>query len=70
MLFRSAPAVYNAANEQAVALFLEGRATFTDISRAIESALSALGGLPSHTREALGDADAAARRHVIELLSC
>ena len=66
----AAPAVYNAANEQAVALFLEGRATFTDIPRAIESALTALGGLPSDSREALGLADAAARRHVIERLSC
>ena len=66
----AAPAVYNAANEQAVALFLEGCATFTDISRAIESALAALAGLPSDTRAAVGEADAAARRHVIELLSC
>ncbi|MEO5579602.1 MAG: 1-deoxy-D-xylulose-5-phosphate reductoisomerase, partial [Gemmatimonadaceae bacterium] len=38
----SAPAVYNAANEQAVALFLDGRILFGDIPRAIESALDSV----------------------------
>ena len=66
----AAPAVYNAANEQAVAHFLEGRVAFYDIAFAIESALGALGGLPASSREALGDADAAARRHVNELFAC
>src|SRR4029079_2253872 len=38
----AAPAVFNAANEQAVALFLEGRITFVDIASAIDSALETL----------------------------
>lgn len=63
----AAPAVYNAANEQAVALFLDGRIHFRDIPRAIESALGALGDLPSGSREELLAADAAGRRHVMEL---
>lgn len=37
----SAPAVLNAANEVAVATFLDGRIQFTDISRLVESALEA-----------------------------
>jgi 1-deoxy-D-xylulose-5-phosphate reductoisomerase len=60
----AAPAVFNAANEQAVALFLEGRMTFADIPVAIASALDALGAAPAGSREALLEADAAARRHV------
>jgi len=62
----AAPAVYNAANEQAVALFLAGSMRFGDIARAIGGALDALGGLPGTTREELLAADAAARRHVME----
>ena len=57
----AAPAVFNAANEQAVALFLEERMTFSGIAAAIDAALSRLGGLPSHDRDALLAADAAAR---------
>jgi 1-deoxy-D-xylulose-5-phosphate reductoisomerase len=63
----AAPAVFNAANEQAVALFLDGRIRFADIPRAIESALAALSDRPSRDRSALRDADAAARRHVSEM---
>jgi 1-deoxy-D-xylulose-5-phosphate reductoisomerase len=63
----AAPAVFNASNEQAVALFLAGSIRFGDISRAIDSALSRLGSLPGSTREELLDADAVARRHVLEL---
>ena len=63
----AAPAVYNAANEQAVALFLAGRIRFGDIPRAISSALDELGDLPGGTREELLEADAAGRRHVMEL---
>jgi 1-deoxy-D-xylulose-5-phosphate reductoisomerase len=58
--------VFNAANEQAVAIFLEGRMAFMDIPRSIESALSALGNLPASNRAELLAADAAARRHVAE----
>ena len=62
----SAPAVFNAANEQAVALFLDGRIGLLEIPRAIEDALGRLAGAPGGTREALLDADAAARRVVLE----
>jgi 1-deoxy-D-xylulose-5-phosphate reductoisomerase len=61
------PAIFNAANEQAVALFLEGRATFGDIPRAIARALETLGGSPGGSREALLTADQEARRVVREL---
>lgn len=64
----AAPAVYNAANEQAVALFLAGRIRFGDIPRAIESALTSLGDLPGGSRDELIEADARARRHVMELI--
>ncbi|MEP6508877.1 MAG: 1-deoxy-D-xylulose-5-phosphate reductoisomerase [Gemmatimonadales bacterium] len=63
----AAPAVYNAANEQAVALFLDGRIKFDDIPRAIASALDRLGDLPGGNREELLEADASARMHVMEL---
>jgi 1-deoxy-D-xylulose-5-phosphate reductoisomerase len=63
----AAPAVFNGANEQAVALFLDGRIKFRDIPHAIESALGSLGGLPSANREELLAADVAARKHVMEL---
>ncbi len=60
----AAPAIFNAANEQAVALFLEGRMGFAAIAPAIEEALTALAGAPAHDRTALLAADAAAREHV------
>jgi 1-deoxy-D-xylulose-5-phosphate reductoisomerase len=66
----AAPAVFNAANEQAVALFLEGAIRFGDIPRAIESALGRLSSAPGGSREAILDADATARRHVQELFGC
>jgi 1-deoxy-D-xylulose-5-phosphate reductoisomerase len=65
----AAPAVFNAANEKAVALFLDGALSFVDIARAISSALDRLGGLPGNTREELLAADAAARNHVAGLFS-
>ena len=60
----AAPAVFNAANEQAVALFLEERLGFTEIASAIESALDSLATMPLHDRASLLAADAAAREHV------
>jgi 1-deoxy-D-xylulose-5-phosphate reductoisomerase len=66
----AAPAVFNAANERAVALFLEGRIGFMDIPRAIESALAALADAPAGTRDALIAADAAAREHVSDRTAC
>jgi 1-deoxy-D-xylulose-5-phosphate reductoisomerase len=66
----AAPAVFNAANECAVAAFLAGKIRFLDIPRAISSALDALRGLPSGTRDQLLAADATARRHVQQMLKC
>jgi len=66
----AAPAVFNAANEQAVSLFLENRLRFMDVARAIESALAAHGDGPADTRAAVMHADAAARRHVMEMFAC
>ena len=63
----AAPAVFNAANEKAVALFLDGALSFVDIARAISSALDRLGGFPGRTREELLAADSAARLHVEEM---
>ena len=63
----AAPAVFNAANEKAVALFLDGALSFVDIARAISSALDRLGGLPGRTRGELLAADVAARDHVASL---
>jgi 1-deoxy-D-xylulose-5-phosphate reductoisomerase len=66
----AAPAVFNAANEAAVALFLESRLRFVDIATAIESALEALGAMPGSDKESLLMADRAARKHVNERFSC
>ncbi|HEY9478532.1 MAG TPA: 1-deoxy-D-xylulose-5-phosphate reductoisomerase [Gemmatimonadaceae bacterium] len=66
----AAPAVFNAANEQAVALFLEGRISFVDIPRTIDAALDALGGSDGSNRDALLAADECARRLVREMFGC
>ena len=61
----TAPAILNAANEVAVAEFLEKRLRFTDIPHVIESVL---GQLPVHeatTIEAVRSADAAARESAL-----
>ncbi len=62
----AAPAVYNAANEAAVALFLRGGISFGAIAALVAGALDRLGGLEGGTLEALWAADAAARAHVHE----
>ena len=64
------PAIFNAANEQAVACFLDGAIRFDDIPRAIESALAALAPAPAGSLDAVLTADADARRHVKELFGC
>jgi 1-deoxy-D-xylulose-5-phosphate reductoisomerase len=66
----AAPAVFNAANEAAVALFLDARIRFADIGVAIAGALDALGDMPGASREAILAADAAARRFVQERFAC
>jgi 1-deoxy-D-xylulose-5-phosphate reductoisomerase len=57
------PAVLNAANEEAVAAFLEGRLRFTDIVALVESALGAHSGA-GRTLDDILAADALAREHV------
>ena len=66
----AAPAVFNAANERAVAAFLAGKIRFPEIARGIGSALDKLSGMPADTREQLLAADATARRHVQEIFRC
>jgi 1-deoxy-D-xylulose-5-phosphate reductoisomerase len=66
----AAPAVFNAANECAVAAFLAGKLPFSGIPSAISSALEKLGGLPYGNRGELLAADAAARNHVNRIVSC
>ena len=57
----AAPAVFNAANEQAVALFLEGRMTFAQIPTSIDQALTQLSHMPALDKASLLAADRAAR---------
>jgi 1-deoxy-D-xylulose-5-phosphate reductoisomerase len=66
----AAPAVFNAANEQAVALFLDGAIRFGDIARAIDGALNSHSRAPAGSRDAILAADALARRHVQEMFTC
>jgi 1-deoxy-D-xylulose-5-phosphate reductoisomerase len=63
----AAPAVFNAANEEAVAQFTSGRIRFGDIARAIADALDRFGSMTARSRVELLAADAAARRHVREM---
>lgn len=66
----AAPAVFNGANECAVAAFLAGKISFNDIHRGISSALDAYGDNAGNTKQELLDADASARRHVKEMFKC
>lgn len=56
------PASFNAADEVAVAAFLDGRIGFTDIPRVIESVLEATEPTRLETLEVVADADALARK--------
>jgi 1-deoxy-D-xylulose-5-phosphate reductoisomerase len=60
----TAPAVLNAANEEAVGAFLDGRARFTDIPALVEDALAACSPEPVDGIEAVRAADTAARERV------
>ncbi|MEM1054906.1 MAG: 1-deoxy-D-xylulose-5-phosphate reductoisomerase [Bacteroidota bacterium] len=62
----AAPAVLNAADEVAVAAFLDGRIGFTDIPRLVGRALDACADRSADTLDALLDADQAARSFVRE----
>jgi 1-deoxy-D-xylulose-5-phosphate reductoisomerase len=56
------PCVFNAANEVAVAAFLDGRLPFLGIAEVVEDALAAAEGAPARDLADLVEADAAARR--------
>jgi 1-deoxy-D-xylulose-5-phosphate reductoisomerase len=62
------PCVFNAANEVAVAAFLEGRLPFLGIADIVAESLSAADGAEAHDLDDLIAADAAARRHAEEAL--
>lgn len=62
----AAPAVFNAANEAAVARVIAGSLDFVKIPSAIDAALTRHAGLPGDTLEQLRAADAAARLTVEE----
>ncbi len=62
----AAPAVLNAANEQAVALFLEGKIRFADIPEMIGAALGRVPAQADPSLEDLVACDAEARRIVLE----
>ena len=63
------PCVFNAANEIAVAAFLEGRLPFLGIAEVVADALDAADGTPARDLDELVAADAAARRHAEEALT-
>ena len=58
----TAPCAYNAANEVAVAAFLEGRLGFADIPAVVEETLARVDGAPARDLDDLMAADAEARR--------
>ncbi len=58
----TAPAAFNAANEVAVAAFLEGRLPFLGIAEVVADGLDAVDGAPARDLEDLVAADAEARR--------
>ncbi len=62
-------AVMNAANEEAVRAFLEGRVGFTQIYEIVSRTLEALSGRPGRTLEEILGADEEARRHSKACLS-
>jgi 1-deoxy-D-xylulose-5-phosphate reductoisomerase len=64
----TAPAVLNAANEVAVAYFLDGKARFTDIASVVEDTLSRVVVVPASSIDEVEAADAEARRVARALL--
>ncbi|MGI9116511.1 MAG: 1-deoxy-D-xylulose-5-phosphate reductoisomerase [Gaiellales bacterium] len=65
----TAPAVLNAANEEAVAAFLDSRIGFLDIESAVADALDHVGSQPLDDLAAVRAADAAARARVAERIA-
>jgi 1-deoxy-D-xylulose-5-phosphate reductoisomerase len=62
------PCAYNAANEVAVAAFLDGRLPFPGIAEVVEETLAAADGTPASTLDELMEKDAEARRHATRRL--
>jgi 1-deoxy-D-xylulose-5-phosphate reductoisomerase len=58
------PCAYNAANEEAVGAFLDGRIAFLDIASLVEDALAQVDGAPARDLDELREAD----RHARELM--
>jgi 1-deoxy-D-xylulose-5-phosphate reductoisomerase len=65
----SAPVIYNAANEVAVAQFLKQQIPFLRIPEIIEESLHQVGNSPIHCLETLYEVDAAARQCAQQLAS-
>jgi 1-deoxy-D-xylulose-5-phosphate reductoisomerase len=63
------PTVLNAANEVAVAAFLDGRLAFLDIAAVVEATLEACGGVPGDDLDHILSVDADARRHAGALVA-
>ncbi len=66
----AAPAVFNAANEAAVGMFLAGRLSFGAIARVVGETLDSHGALAGDTPEELLAADRIARAHVETMTAC
>lgn len=64
----AAPTILNAANEVAVAGFLDGKIGFLDIARVVEETLEHLAAPELHGLEDVFEMDAAARRHAAGLV--
>jgi len=65
----SAPAVMNAANEEAVRAFLDGRIGFQDVTRVVQAAMDTHDPVPVTSLEDVEAADLDARRAVADLLA-
>ena len=65
----SAPAVLNAANEEAVSAFLQGRIGFLSIPTLVETALQGMSNAAADSIDDLLDADAAARTATLDAIS-
>jgi 1-deoxy-D-xylulose-5-phosphate reductoisomerase len=58
------PCAYNAANEEAVSAFLDGRIGFLDIAALVEDVLGRVDGAPARDLDELREADRQARELV------
>jgi len=65
----NAPAVLNAANEEAVSAFLQGRIGFLSIPALVETTLQGMSNAAADSLDALLDADAAARAATLDAIS-